>query len=138
MVLFFIAQLSSSYGVRVDLDRFFSAFSMLVGENRVQIVPWTQAPGHRRREALENTSDRNLIDNAEYVDQQATRKRIHERWVDYELYTAGHIPWAVCTNKFPALIEETREHDEADNNGALIHFLVRGYVTLNGLHSRPI
>ena len=95
MVLFFIAQLPLLYAVRVDLDRFFSAFSMVVDQNRVQVEPWTYGPGHRRKDAKHLNSDREVIDNAEYVDQEGIRKDINRRWVAYESYTAGHIPWVV-------------------------------------------
>jgi hypothetical protein len=103
MVLFFIAQLPVSYAVRVDLDRFFSAFSMVVDENRLQIQSWTHRPGYRRQNTSEAAHDPEVIDNAEYVDQEGFRKQINKRWVEYESYTAGHIPWAVCTDRYGAL-----------------------------------
>ena len=122
MVLFFIAQLPLSYAIRVDLDRFFSAFSMVVGQSRVQVEPWTYGPGHRRKDVEHSNSDQEVIDDAEYVEQEGIRKDINKRWVAYELYTAGHIPWAVCTNKYPALGGVS---DGARNvtMGAVIHFL---------------
>jgi len=112
VVLYFIAQLSMSYGVRVDLDRFFSAFSMIVGEDRIQIEPWTLGPGYRRREALGSTPVGKIIDNAEYVDQEPMRKDINNLWMAYEVHAAGHIPWVVCTNRYPALIGAEPTTDE--------------------------
>jgi hypothetical protein len=137
MVLFFIAQLPLSYAVRVDLDRFFSAFSMVVGQNRVQVKPWIYGPGHRRKDAKHSNSDREVIDNAQYVDQEGIRKAINKRWVAYESYTAGHIPWAVCTDKYPALTGVS----EGEGNvtiGAVIGFLQHSCERCNGLYSKQI
>jgi hypothetical protein len=118
---FFIAQLPFWYLVRVDLDRFFSAFTMVVDEKRVPIQPWTYGPGHRRKDATESLSDLEDIHNVEYVDQEEIRKDINKCWIAYESYTAGHIPWAVYLGQYHALAGVSAEEVNV-TKGALIYF----------------
>jgi len=100
---------------------------MVMDQKRVKIVPWTYGPGHRKKDTVENPSDPEVLNNAEYIDQEGIRKDINKHWVKYELYTAGHIPWVVHTGKYNPLAGFSSRAGNIEN-GALIHFVEHTYL----------
>lgn len=104
MVLYFILLLPQSYGVRIDMDRFFSAFSMKIEDKRVRLEPWPLGPGFRGRDAGNALAGEDEIADDELVDQEEIRRAKNLAWNKYAAHTAGHIPYAVCrSNGYPAL-----------------------------------
>ena len=69
MVLYFVLLLPQSYGVRIDMDRFFSAFSMKIEDKRVRLEPWPLGPGFRGRDAGNALAGEDEIADDELVDQ---------------------------------------------------------------------
>jgi hypothetical protein len=74
MILYFILQLPEEYGVRLDLDTFFSAFSMLDdNDQRTRIQPWTSGPGYRYAKADDDedpTREAEVLDDDRFKDQE--------------------------------------------------------------------
>ena len=106
VILYFILQLPEAYGVRVDLDTFFAAFSMLNEQNeRVRIQPWSSGPGYRyvTDNAMEMSTDEHdatrqeeFLDESRFVNQDNVRAPLIARWDKYYRHVASHIPYAVC------------------------------------------
>jgi len=104
MILYFILQLPQRYGVRIDMDRFFSAFSMRIEEKRVCLEPWTLGPGFRPRDTENTLAREDMITDDDLIDQEEIRRAKNLAWNKYAAHTAGHIPYAVCrTNGYPPL-----------------------------------
>jgi hypothetical protein len=105
VVLYFILQLPQKYGVRVDLDTFFSAFSMFNEDGqRIRVQPWVTGPGYRYHNSNQQSTDiREDQDNAEpiqcaldndgFKDQEDVRAPMRAAWERYYQHVANHIPY---------------------------------------------
>jgi len=105
MVFYFLLQLPQAYSVQVDIDCFFSSFTMLNDSNeRVRIQIWELAPGHCV--SSDDTSslstpppvEDNIVHDT-FVDQEAIRLEMQGIWDRYYRHTTCHIPYAVCKMK---------------------------------------
>jgi hypothetical protein len=108
VVLYFILQLPEEYGVRVDLDTFFLAFSMLNEDNqRTRIQPWVAGPGYRYNAKQPSTDmevddmgpttgSHDVLNEEEFKNQEDVRAPMRATWARYYQHVASHIPYAVC------------------------------------------
>jgi len=105
LILYFILQLPEAYGVRVDLNTFFAAFSMLNEQNeRERVQPWHAAPGFRYEGdetlTMDTSADgrpmqpsREILDDSRFRDQEDIREPLRAKWDRYYHHVASHIPY---------------------------------------------
>ena len=132
MILYFILQLPASYGIRIDIDQFFSSFSMLNDTSkRVAVHTWDLAPRHcmRRRDwpaysdvemgqpeddsaaacpSVPPSTTVPTLNDDDFIDQEAICAEKRVQWDRYYHHTACHIPYIVCKSKgeMPLVVDE--------------------------------
>jgi hypothetical protein len=123
LVLYFLLQLPEEYGMRVDLNAFFSAFSMWdENHQRVRVQPWHAAPGYRYVNddtAMDTSTDgsnsadleeQEALDDDRFVDQEDIRVPMREQWNRYYYHVASHTPYCVCKST-----PDVELHDETED-----------------------
>ncbi|KAF8173421.1 hypothetical protein K438DRAFT_1772224 [Mycena galopus ATCC 62051] len=118
LVIFLHNQLPGFYDVRIDSDRFLSAFSFTADNiTRETVGPWADGPGYRPPNSgppgspPQDATDETASDGSTLVGQLEHRSGIKRRWRLHYNKLARHIPFAVVHDKY----------FEIDEMGALLH-----------------
>ncbi|KAJ7167936.1 hypothetical protein C8R46DRAFT_1191923 [Mycena filopes] len=102
------AHLPLSYDIRIDSDRFLSAFSFIVDPDgtREAVGPWFDGPAYRAPDTNESASGSDVDDmddppepGADLIPQDIKRSRILRDWRLHFNKHAIHIPYAVVHEK---------------------------------------